>query len=132
TDLKGITGSRLEVLADKRLPMNGPGRAADGNFVLTEFELQAAPKAHPDQTQKMLFEKSLADFSQQNFEVAKAIDGDLGGNNGWGVSPSFGVTHWATFEPKEAVGFDGGTVLTFTLHHQFNKKDYLMGRFRIS
>jgi hypothetical protein len=132
TDLKGITGIRLEVLADKRLPQNGPGRAMDGNFVLTEFELQAAPKAHPDQTQKMLFEKAAADFSQQNFEVAKAIDTDLSNGNGWGISPSFGVTHWATFEPKEAIGFDGGTVLTFTLHQQFNKKEFLLGRFRIS
>src|SRR3712207_7146020 len=43
TDLKEITGIRLEVLADPRLPQNGPGRAKDGNFVLTEFELKAAP-----------------------------------------------------------------------------------------
>ncbi len=32
-----ITGFRLEVLDDSSLPTNGPGRAFNGNFVLTEF-----------------------------------------------------------------------------------------------
>ena len=42
------------------------------------------------------------------------------------------MTHWATFEPKEPIGFDGGTVLTFTLHQQFNARSYTLGRFRLS
>jgi hypothetical protein len=38
TTLTGITGIRLEVLADPSLPFNGPGRRPDnGNFVLTEM-----------------------------------------------------------------------------------------------
>ena len=49
TDLTGITGLRLEVLTDSRLPNKGPGRATDGNFVLNELELTAAPKADPKQ-----------------------------------------------------------------------------------
>src|SRR5262245_36059547 len=40
----GVTGFRLEAMTDERLPANGPGRAADGNFVLTEFSVLAAPK----------------------------------------------------------------------------------------
>ena len=51
TDLTGITGLRLEVLTDSRLPNNGPGRATDGNFVLNELELTAAPKAEPQASQ---------------------------------------------------------------------------------
>ena len=46
TDLTDITGLRLDVLADDTLPAKGPGRAPDGNFVLTQFELSAAPKAN--------------------------------------------------------------------------------------
>ena len=45
TDLTDITGIRLEVLPDDGLPNKGPGRAPDGNFVLTEIEVPAAPKA---------------------------------------------------------------------------------------
>lgn len=42
TALTGITGVRLEVLEDASLPGSGPGRQpANGNFVLTEFEVSA-------------------------------------------------------------------------------------------
>jgi WD40 repeat protein/mono/diheme cytochrome c family protein len=132
TDLKEITGIRLEALADPRLPKNGPGRAKDGNFVLTEFELQAAPKSDPGQMQKVELQNALADFSQEGYEVAKAIDNDRTGGNGWAVYPVFGVTHWATLEPKEPIAFEGGTVLRFTLHQKFNDKEFSIGRFRIS
>ena len=64
TELTGITGLRLEVLTDSRLPNKGPGRATDGNFVLNELELTAAPKADPKQAKPVKLEKALADFSQ--------------------------------------------------------------------
>ena len=48
TDLTGITGLRLEVLTDSRLPNNGPGRATDGNFVLNELELDGCPQGQPE------------------------------------------------------------------------------------
>ena len=41
--LVGITEIRLEVLKDPSLPAGGPGFAANGNFVLTELQLAAAP-----------------------------------------------------------------------------------------
>ncbi|MEO1996674.1 MAG: DUF1549 domain-containing protein, partial [Planctomycetaceae bacterium] len=37
TDLAKLTGFRLEVLSDDALPKQGPGRAANGQFVLTEL-----------------------------------------------------------------------------------------------
>jgi hypothetical protein len=46
-NLPGITGIRLEALEDLSLPTNGPGWAANGNFVLTEIELDAAPIPEP-------------------------------------------------------------------------------------
>jgi hypothetical protein len=40
TTLTGITGIRLEALADPTLPFNGPGRQPEnGNFVLSEFSV---------------------------------------------------------------------------------------------
>src|SRR5262249_37625747 len=41
TNLTGITAIRLEALPDKSLRGGGPGRAANGNFVLNEFRVQA-------------------------------------------------------------------------------------------
>ncbi len=45
--LTGVTGFRLEVLADPSLPANGPGRFSNGNFVLTEFTVDAIPAPEP-------------------------------------------------------------------------------------
>ncbi len=131
TDLKDITGVRLEVMSDPRFPKRGPGRAPDGNFVLNEFTLNAAPKSDRKQTKPVKLRNALADFSQENFEVAKAIDDNPRRPSGWAVSPTTGVTHWATFETTDALGHDGGTVLTFQLRHNYDK-GYMPGRVRLS
>jgi len=48
TSLTGITGIRLEVLQDPSLPFNGPGREwANGNFILSEFQVNIAPVPEP-------------------------------------------------------------------------------------
>ncbi|MFO0893116.1 MAG: hypothetical protein U0790_28760 [Isosphaeraceae bacterium] len=133
TDLSGITGVRLEALPDPRNPNNGPGRAPDGNFVLAEIQLSAAPRAAAEQAKAIALQNPLADFSQVGFEVAKAADGnpnDVG--SGWAVSPVTGVTHWATFETKEPVGQAGGSILTFQLHQRFAGNVFQLGRFRLS
>ena len=75
TDLTDITGVRLEVLADGRLPSKGPGRAPDGNFVLTDCQqLRHRTKATANQSEPVGLQNPLADFSQDGFEVAKAAD----------------------------------------------------------
>ncbi len=133
TDLTDITGLRLEVLPDDRLPNKGPGRAADGNFVLTEVELSAAPKATPDQAKPVKLANALGDFSQQGYAVTNLVDGESNNQgNGWAISPAYGVPHWATLETAEAVGAPGGTVLTIRLHHKFNQPQFTLGRFRLS
>ena len=43
TTLKGITAVRIEALADPSMVKGGPGRAANGNFDLTDFRVTAAP-----------------------------------------------------------------------------------------
>lgn len=43
THLKDITGLRIEVLGDERLPNGGPGRSSNGNFVLNTVSLSQSP-----------------------------------------------------------------------------------------
>src|SRR5262249_8405642 len=110
TNLRGITAFRLEVLAHERLPKGGPGLSPDGNFVLAEFEVTAAPADKPEQAQPVKLQNPLADFSQRNYPVATLIDNDPNNSEtGWAVSPAFGVTHWATFDTKEPIDIEGGT-----------------------
>lgn len=131
TDLTDITGIRLEALTDPSLPAQGPGRSGDGNFVLAEIEVSAAPKSAPDQSKPVVLKNALADFSQAEFEASKAIDGKLDDQRGWAVSPRTGILHWATFETETPVGVPGGTVLTIKLHHRFSDA-WMLGRFRLS
>lgn len=133
TDLTDITGIRLEVLPHESLPNHGPGRAGDGNFVLTEIELSAAPRSEPEKIQAVKLQTPVADFSQQGFDIAKSVDGnpkDLG--SGWAVSPTTGILHWATFETAEPVGHPGGTVITVRLHQHFDEPRFAIGRFRLA
>ena len=111
-----------------------PGRAPDGNFVLTQFEVTATSKAEAAKTGKVALHNAKASYSQQNFDVKNAIDGTPQNSKGWAVSPVPGITHWATFEAKDAAGFgyEGGTILTFTLKQTYDQNDYMLSRFRIS
>jgi len=131
TKVTGITAFRLEVLPDASLPGKGPGRAAaNGNFVLNEFTVTAAPEGDPTQAKPVVFHKALADFSQEAWAVAGAIDGNP--ESGWAVSPQFGKEHVAVFEAKEPIGFEKGTALTITLDQRFPGKEHNLGKFRLS
>jgi len=131
-----LAALRVEALADKKFPKGGPGRAPDGNFVLNEIAVTFAPTGgKPEDTKKLDLTKALADFSQENFEVAKSIDGQNNRQTGWAIAPNGGSTHWATYELKTPLTNTAGGTLTFTLTQQFNggeEKGYTLGRFRIS
>ena len=133
TDLTDITGLRLETLVDDTLPAKGPGRAGDGNFVLTQFELSAAPKANAKDAKPVKLQAPLASFEQAGFSIAATINGDrTNQGSGWALSPATGVTHWATFETAAPLGTPGGTVLTIKLNHYYAGGVYSVGRFRLS
>jgi WD40 repeat protein len=132
TDVRRITAVRLEVLADERLPSSGPGRAANGNFVLNQLEVRAAPKSDPKKSKPVAFARAVADFEQDQFPIAKATDGIKDNGKGWAVVPNVGMSHWAVFELKDPIDVDGGVVLTFKLTQNYGGKDHQIGRFRLS
>jgi hypothetical protein len=130
TDLNEITGLRLELLADDRLPGKGPGRAVNGNLVLSEMRLKAAPKSDPSKKPTPIgFGRSSAEFAQEGFSVTGAVDGKP--NTGWAIHPRVAQNTAGIFELREIVKFDGPAVLTLVLDHQFDG-DHLVGKFRVS
>jgi hypothetical protein len=129
TTLAGITGIRLEVLSDTNLPGKGPGRAANGNFVLSEFQVAFA-KDEMDKSKPVRLTRPQATFSQDSFSIANAIDGNL--NTGWAIAPQVGKSQVAVFETANKVGGKDGTVLTFTMIQNFTTKDHTIGKFRLS
>lgn len=131
TGLQNITAVRLEVLSDPRLPAKGPGLADNGNFVVQEFQVSATSLADAKNKKEIAFTKPMHDFAQGGFSTAALFDKNLDAGNGWAVMPAFGVTHWATFETAEPVGFAGGTELSFTMVQRFGQR-HNVGRFRVS
>ncbi|MDG2388704.1 MAG: DUF1553 domain-containing protein [Planctomycetaceae bacterium] len=133
TEATNITGIRLEVLSDEKLPGKGPGRAMNGNFVLTELSVSAASKANPESAIAVKLEKALADKAQDGYAIATAIDGNTtASNNGWAMVNGVGSTHWATFEVKEPITNEGGTRLVFTMNQQYNDGTHSIGKFRLA
>jgi WD40 repeat protein/mono/diheme cytochrome c family protein len=133
TDIKEISAIRLEAIADPKYPKGGPGRAPDGNFVLTEMQVFVQPKGSKELPKRIDLVKPLASFSQKDFDVKFAIDGDEGSRDkGWAVSPATGITHWATFQLKEPLLAEKGVTLTVKFITQFQQQAYTLGRFRLS
>jgi len=130
TKLTGITGIRLEVLPDDSLPAKGPGRAPNGNLVLNEFKVMAIKEGDKGTPVAVALKNAVADFSQEAWAVAGAIDGKP--ETGWAIAPQFGVPHVAIFEVATPIANTEGTTLTFTLDQQFPGKDHSIGKFRLS
>ncbi len=132
TTLKNISGFRLEALADPKLPSSGPGLAPNGNFVLSEFEVKAAPIGQPKKAAKLNIASGKADFLQTGFNINATFDGKPRDQAGWAVAGATGVVHWATYKLAAPIKNEAGIILTVQLHQFHNAAEHTLGRFRIS
>ena len=132
TKVAGITGLLIEALTTPDETNFGPGRfPTDGNFVLGELDVKVGAFGAPSGTDPVKLTGAIADFSQVNFEVAKAIDGKKNdGNNGWAVSGQFGVPHSAAFAFAKPVGDEKGVRLRIEMN-QPRECGFSLARFRI-
>ena len=129
TQLKNIRGIRLEALPDAG---KGPGLSKNGNFVVTELEVKAAPLKDPKAAKELKFARGVVDYAQGNFAAEQLFDGKNRDQGGWAINPQEGIPHWASLQLAEPAGFDGGTELTFLLHQFHNAEDHRLGHFRLS
>ena len=138
TKLTGITGVRLEALADPSLVKGGPGRADNGNFDLTDFHITIAPKIDPasgggnppgPSPVKLPLNNPRATFEQPGLPIAAAIDDN--DKSGWAIDPQFGKDHAAAFDLEVPAGFENGSTLTFRLAFKGNDR-HNFGRTRLS
>lgn len=133
TDLDVITAVRLETLTHDSLPKKGPGRADNGNFILSEFELAAGPRDGSKPPVAVKLVEATTDHSQEGYPVAHAIDGNQ--KTGWAINVKQGplnVNRQAVFFPNAPVTRAGGSRLVIKMHHNGDSANYLVGRFRIS
>ena len=72
-----------------------------------------------------------ANFSEKDFDIAKAIDGNVEGKSGWSIGGRTGAVYAASFEFKDSTLGEAGSMLMFTLVQKYGT-NHTMGRFRIS
>jgi hypothetical protein len=127
-NLAGLSAVRLEMLVHNSLPGKGSGRAANGNFVLSEIRCTIAPTSNPAAATRLVLQEASADFAQDGLPVAAAIDNNPA--TGWGIAPKVNQGHVAVFEVQgtpPAVD----AILTFEIV-QAHGQAHNLGRFRLS
>ncbi|MEX2561317.1 MAG: DUF1553 domain-containing protein, partial [Pirellulales bacterium] len=129
----GVTALRLEALDHDGLSARGPGRSANGNIVLTEVKLALEPEAGGQEAAEPVAIKikaATADFSQKDFDVARAADGNP--DTGWAIHPETGKPHAAVFEFEQPIGAAGAGLLVVTLEFKSRFAQHQLGRFRLA
>ena len=126
-----LAAIRLEVLPHKSLVKQGPGRASNGNFVLTTFQVTVTGTEAGAKPVKLKLGRARANFSQKDWAVGLAINSDA--KDGWAVSPQFGKRHVAAFELEKPLEISAGTRLTVTLDQTYSGSGaHNIGHFRLS
>jgi len=126
TPLKQIAAVRMRVLVHDSLPHRGPGLAGNGNFVLTQFEVNVGGVA-----QEIV--RAAADLEQPGFPAAAAIDDQA--KTGWAINPGKGgeghmnSDHEIVFVFAKPIVLQGQPI-EIKLHHDLNQ-NYLIGRFAL-
>jgi mono/diheme cytochrome c family protein len=129
TRRKNITGVRIEALSDPSLPQGGPGRASNGNFALSDFQLWAAPMGTEGPGAPAKLANPKATFQQDKLPVVAAIDDNK--KTAWAIDPQVGKNHAASFELEMPLSFENGAKLTFILKFE-NNPEHTFGRVRLS
>ena len=116
------TAFKLVAEPDDSFINKGPGRADNGNFVLTELTVMG--EGRPVDLGAVS-----ADFEQGGLPGKNAFDGDQ--KTGWAVMPSFGKPHTLIFEARSPIGYGSSEILfSFRLSFQFGRQ-HTLGRFKL-
>lgn len=129
---KRLAAIRLEALTHSSLPQGASGRSAGGNFVLTGFEVEAAPVERPEAKRGVPLARAAAEYSQRGFDIQNAITGDP--LKGWAIDgdkEGYRVDRQAVFVFEEPLDFPQGAHLIVRLKHESDHLHHTLGRFRL-
>ena len=124
-----LTGIRLETLTDESLAKQGPGRAPNGNFVISRIRLYASGDREFAEPVELAIATAEADFSQQKFSAAGALSDEA--KSGWAISPQMGKPHqWTGLiaQPMDAKAY---RFLRVVIEQSYGG-EHTLGRFRIA
>ena len=119
---KSVTALRIDTL-----PKAEGGKWPDKNVVLNELKVELLQPGKPPVACKLV--RPRADFSQKDWPVANAIDGQP--TSGWAFSPKAGQPHCAVFDFEDVIQPARGRQLRLTMQQTYGI-GLLLKRFRIS
>ncbi|MFT6178072.1 MAG: hypothetical protein ACJAQT_000359 [Akkermansiaceae bacterium] len=122
---------RIEALTHPSMKGNGPGRASNGNFALSDLKLFTSQLGSKKQEVKFTSAKATHQQNETNLSVASSIDGDSN-SSGWAVDlGGIGKPQAAVFELPKPLQLAPDDTLELTLKFSINTQ-HSLGRFRIS
>jgi hypothetical protein len=134
-----ISALRIDALPHDSLTAKGPGRASNGNFVMTEV-VARLERANGDRV-TVPFSAARADFEQtqggdanpyNKWPAAALIDHDVkGAKAGWGILPETGKAHQAILELSEPIKLVEGDQLVVEMQFNYGGA-HSIGRFRLA
>jgi hypothetical protein len=131
TDANTVSAIRLEALTDPSTVNGGAGRGSNGNFVLSEIEVEAASPEQPTQFRNVALSNAEADYSQNNYDIKLAIDGKAD-RTGWAVDGNTKPENrTAVFTFAEPVNGASGLILRVRMLHRFGGSHHI-ARFRLA
>ena len=123
TGLGNITGFRLELVPDPKLPGGGSGRGPEGKGVVTLFEVKSGSR-------KVDMARITADFRSEESELNLVIRPADQLKRGWGVNPEMRKPHYAVIEPARMWTPDKDADFTIRIGNEYEGAP--IGCFRIS
>lgn len=126
-NVKAIT---LEAATDPSLPQQGPGRADNGNFVLSTFRASFGPPGSKEAPTPVKFTGAKATHEQADHVAAGTIDDKP--ETGWAIAGGTGKPQSITFDVAPDTIPPAGGLLVLVLDQQFADGTHTLGKIRLS
>ncbi len=124
-----VTALRLDLLTHDSLPLQGPGRAENGNLHLNELRVFHILDASTGTERELNLQTPQADFNQAGWGIDAALDRNP--NTAWGIHPEVGKSHYGIFTLQQPLNSAEPVTLRFELA-QVHGGGHLIGRFLLS
>ena len=134
-----LSGIRIEVLPHDSLPKKGPGRAGNGNFVISEVKVHSVNADGKRTPLKLVNAKASFEQADGNnnpykgWKAIAAIDGDSKGATwGWAVMPQAGKANSWIAEFETPLHPESPTTLLVEIDQNHTNLGHTLGCFRLS
>lgn len=120
---------RLEAIPDPSLTNGSASRGSNGNFVLTEFIVEAMTSESNSEFEPIAIQHAHADYEQKGFTIDQAFDSKLG-QNGWAVDGNLRAENrTAIFSLAKTI--PAAATVRIKMLHRYGMS-HQIGRFRLS